>query len=114
MIICTKFKFDSAHKLLNYKGKCAKLHGHTYLLYICIQGDVAENGMVFDFVEMKHIVDTKIISQLDHQYLNEIIKQPTAENISIWIWNQLKGVLPLSELKLWETPDNYVIYNGNR
>lgn len=112
MIICKEFTFDSAHKLNNYIGKCANLHGHTYKLHVSIKGPIRDNGLVFDFGDIKECVKIMILDQLDHRFLNDIIEQPSAENISVWIWNELKEKLPLYEIKLWETPTSYVIYHG--
>ena len=111
MIITKIFTFDAAHKLINYDGPCANLHGHTYKLYVSVKGPV-KDGFVIDFVDLKKIVKDKVISKLDHITLNDVIKQPTAENIIIWIWKQLEKELNLTELKLYETPDSYAIYNG--
>ena len=112
MIICKQFTFDSAHKLENYVGECAFLHGHTYKLQIYIKGTVQKNGLVLDFKDLKSIVKKNVLDRVDHKYLNEIIAQPSAENMSIWIWDQLKGSLPLYEIRLWETPTSFVIYSG--
>lgn len=112
MLIAKEFTFDAAHRLLNYDGPCANLHGHTYKLQIVLFGPVQKNGMVIDFVDLKKIVTEKVISKLDHKFINKIIKQSTAENIAIWIWKQLEKNLPLYEIRLWETPTNFVAYRG--
>jgi len=112
MLIAKEFTFDAAHKLLNYDGPCANLHGHTYKLQIVISGPVQKNGMVIDFIDLKKIVTEKVISKLDHKFINKIIKQSTAENIAVWIWKQLEKNLPLYEIRLWETPTSFVIYRG--
>mgnify|MGYP001591661733 CR=1 FL=1 len=112
MLIAKEFTFDAAHRLLNYNGPCANLHGHTYKLQIVLSGSVQKNGMVIDFVDFKRIVTEKVISKLDHKFINKIIKQSTAENIVIWIWEQLEQQLPLYEIRLWETLTSFVIYKG--
>lgn len=112
MLIAKEFTFDAAHRLLNYDGPCANLHGHTYKLQIVLSGPVQKNGMVIDFVDLKKIVTEKVISKLDHKFINRIIKQSTAENISIWIWNQLEKNLPLYEIRLWETSTSFAVYRG--
>ncbi len=68
--------------------------------------------MVYDFFELKQVVNTKVLERLDHHFLNDIIMPSTVENIAIWIWNELKTELPLHQIKLWETPTSYVIYQG--
>lgn len=57
MIISKDIKFDCAHMLSNYDGKCANLHGHTYHGTVTIEGKVNSNGMVVDYNKIKQIVD---------------------------------------------------------
>jgi 6-pyruvoyltetrahydropterin/6-carboxytetrahydropterin synthase len=60
--------------------------------------------MVIDFDELSQIVRGAVIDALDHRHLNDIIDNPTSENIVLWIWRRLSGELPqLAELTLWET-----------
>lgn len=90
MLQVTKtFDFDAAHFLPNYYGKCEKLHGHTYNLHVTIEGELGENGLLIDFVILKKIVKERVLNQLDHSHLNDLIPVPSAENIAIWIWEQL-------------------------
>jgi len=113
MIIAREFTFDSAHKLDWHKGKCKNLHGHTYKLQVSVKGNLSEQGIVIDFEIIDKIVKEKVIDLLDHRLLNEIIPNPTAENISIWIWDKLKDNLKgLCEIKLWETQKSFVTYSG--
>jgi 6-pyruvoyltetrahydropterin/6-carboxytetrahydropterin synthase len=110
-----EFKFDSAHNLIRYHGKCEKLHGHTYRLAVTIVGEKNDEDMIIDFSFVKKVVKRKILAKLDHSYINDIITQPTAENISQWIYGELKNELSganykLHEITLWETENNYVKY----
>ncbi|MGC8765703.1 MAG: 6-carboxytetrahydropterin synthase QueD [Brevinematia bacterium] len=112
--ISKEFSFDAAHQLINYNGKCENLHGHTYKLKITLIGEIRDDGMIIDFIVFKRIVDEKIIEKLDHRFLNEIVPQPTAENIALWIWNELKNGLEgenysLYEIVLWETESSSVV-----
>ena len=44
-------------------------------------------------------------------YLNDIVENPTAENIVVWMWERLEPLVPgLEELMLWETPEYCVTY----
>lgn len=115
MILTKKFEFEAAHKLLNYKGKCENLHGHSYKLIIRVEGTPDSNGIVVDFTQLDRIVKENVIYILDHSYLNKIIRQPTAENIAIWVWNKLKKKLTapnfkLYEVEVWESSSSGVIY----
>jgi 6-pyruvoyltetrahydropterin/6-carboxytetrahydropterin synthase len=110
MIISKIFKFDSAHKLENYKGACENLHGHTYTLVVSCSGEVDEKtGMIVDFNEIKKIVDEKILNKIDHSYLNDIIKNPTCENVLLWIKQQIESEqkLKLKKLVLYETETSF-------
>lgn len=89
MQVTKEFRFDSAHYLPDYYGKCERMHGHTYKLLVTVEGEVAENGLVIDFVILKKIVKEKVISKLDHQVINDVIPMASAENVAIWIWDQL-------------------------
>jgi 6-pyruvoyltetrahydropterin/6-carboxytetrahydropterin synthase len=115
LFISKEFTFDAAHQLVNYNGKCENLHGHTYKLRITLTGDIDKSGMIIDFNLIKKIVEEKIIEKLDHNFLNNIVAQPTAENILLWIWQELYPVFnfpscKLYEITLWETENSFVTY----
>ena len=114
MFLCREFKFDAAHNLINYHGKCENLHGHTYRLAVVLEGQPDEEGMVFDFVELKKYVSELVLSKLDHAYINDILPQPTAEYIARWIFKILDKPLKrdncgLYEVRVWETESSSVI-----
>ena len=118
MKIRKDFTFDAAHNLIKYHGKCERLHGHTYKLAVILEGSIAQDGedMIIDFCEISSIVKAKIISRLDHCYINDLISQPTAENIALWIWKEIDEDLRrencrLFEIRLWETATSCVIIN---
>lgn len=115
MILIKYFNFSAAHKLINYKGQCANLHGHTYKLQVSVSGKIKDSGVIIDFGKLKSIVNDHVLKKLDHSYLNDIISQPTAENIVRWIFNNLDGVLEkdkivLEKIILWETPTSAALY----
>lgn len=113
MIVCKEFTFDSAHRLTNDNGQCVNLHGHTYRLQVYVKGQIEKKtGYVFDFKLLKEIIHKNVVQILDHRYINDIIENPSVENVSVWIWNKLQDKLPLYEVKLWETPTNFGIYSG--
>lgn len=109
--ITRDFKFDSAHNLLNYDGKCKNLHGHTYFLSVSIKKRInKETGMVMDFSILNKMVNEHIIEEFDHNYINDVMKEnPTAENMLIWIWERLEKIALLkgiSKIKIWESPES--------
>ncbi len=102
---------------MKYHGKCEKLHGHTYTLVVILEGEPDEEGLIMDFSELKKVVKEEILNVLDHSYINDVIEQPTAENIAIWVWKRLEKRLKgpnrrLYEVQIWETEENGVIYRG--
>jgi 6-pyruvoyltetrahydropterin/6-carboxytetrahydropterin synthase len=98
--ITRKFTFDAAHQLTKYHGKCERMHGHTYMLEVTVEGPVQENGMVVDFVLLKQVVQKKILEKLDHHNLNDQFENPTAEHIAQWIFEQLKELPEIAEKEM--------------
>ena len=117
MEIYKEFSFDSAHFLPNVPDghKCKEMHGHTYKLKVVVKGKPDPNlGWIMDFKDLKDAL-LPVIDRLDHKLINDIpgLQNPTAENITIWIWDQIKPSLPLlSRIELYETPTTGVIYSG--
>ncbi|MBP8764389.1 MAG: 6-carboxytetrahydropterin synthase [Ferruginibacter sp.] len=74
MLSVTKiFRFEMAHALYGYAGKCKNIHGHSYVLHVTVtslvnkQGSLPAPGLIFDFKDLKKIVDDLILQNLDHQ-----------------------------------------------
>ena len=108
--------FDSAHFLENYDGDCARMHGHTYKVKICVAGHTLDKkvGMLMDFKEMKKALNA-IIDKLDHQVLNEVLDfNTTAELLAKYFYDQLAPKVPsnarLKKVMLWENPTNCATY----
>jgi 6-pyruvoyltetrahydropterin/6-carboxytetrahydropterin synthase len=81
------FEFSAAHHLnLSYASGCTNLHGHNWMVTVYLRSKtIDENGMVEDF---KHIKE-KVQGRFDHALLNDILPQPTAENIAKFIHDDL-------------------------
>jgi 6-pyruvoyltetrahydropterin/6-carboxytetrahydropterin synthase len=114
MQIRKHFRFEAAHVLPYHPGKCARMHGHSYRLEVAIRGPIRSagpaNGMVEDFDTIKSVVRASVVDVLDHQTLNDLIENPTAERIVMWIWERLAGALSgLDELVLWETANSCAV-----
>ncbi len=70
--------------------------------------------MVVDFSEVKRLVNEEVVGKLDHKYVNDVIDNPTAEEMAVWIWQKLAPRLPgLDEIELHETRDCSVVYRGD-
>lgn len=129
-----KAHFNAAHRLYNNEwtdarnnkvfGKCANpnYHGHNYELIVSVTGEIhPETGFVMDMKVLKRLIKDEIEEQFDHKNLNEEVDEfkslnPTAENIVVVIWNKLRAKIDSKldlSVTLYETPRNFVTYNGN-
>ena len=134
----SEIKFDMAHYLSGYVGKCKNIHGHRYRLVVKVSSQTLHEsgqlrGMVDDFSEVKAVLkevhdlfDHKLVIEENKEgkrvveKLNESGKvfeilfvpyRPTAEEMSRHIFNEIKkrGVR-VTEVELFETPTNSCIY----
>ena len=131
--VTRKSHFNAAHRLNNprwtkqknkdFFGLCnnENFHGHNYELDVTVSGEVdKESGYLIDMKELSNIIESEVESRFDHKNLNldtEEFKElnPTAENISIVIWNILRKRIPKKfklSVRLFETPRNFVEYSG--
>lgn len=131
------FHFEMAHALVDYKGLCQNIHGHSYQLEVTVCGNInqhpdpSKKGMVMDFSDLKNIVDKQIIKRYDHalilnqqtnveliqhlkaNYENIIIVdyQPTSEQLLVNFAKELKQYLPkyvaLHHIRLSETQSSF-------
>lgn len=130
MKIAKEFRWEMGHRLLCHKGKCFNLHGHSYKLLVEFTGGVENNGMVFDYFDVKNIVGP-IVDELDHAFiisnkdteLLEAIKklnskhvvvdfESTAENLCHYFLKKIKEAdLPKNitdiMVKIFETENTY-------
>lgn len=129
-----KAHFNAAHRLYckdwdkkkNFEvfNKCSypNYHGHNYELIVSLTGNVnPETGYVYDLGKLKELIRVEIEEHFDHKNLNLDVEEfkslnPSAENISIVIYNRLRPCIPSHldmEVTLYETPRNFVTYKGN-
>ena len=114
MILRVEFQFNAAHRLPLYQGPCFHTHGHNYKLLVFVEGPVdPETGLSIDFMKVKELVNRHVLARIDHNDLNRVLENPTAENVVLWMWGELEPHLPgLKEMQLYETDDSAVIYRG--
>ena len=127
-------RFNAAHRVHNPSlsdqenkdlfGKCnnPNWHGHNYRLEVSVRGEVDERtGYVMDLGKLRDVVEREVIDRTDHRnfnidvdYMRGII--PTTENIVVAMWRVIQPALSparLVRLRLWETDNNYVDYDGS-
>jgi 6-pyruvoyltetrahydropterin/6-carboxytetrahydropterin synthase len=131
--VCRKEHFNAAHRLNNpnwderrnkdFFGLCnnPNYHGHNYELIVRVTGEVdPETGYLFDIKKLSDLINDEVIKPFDHRNLNLDVPEfknlnPTAENIAFVIYNKLKPRLGKQydlSIVLYETPRNFIEYNG--
>jgi 6-pyruvoyltetrahydropterin/6-carboxytetrahydropterin synthase len=131
--ITRRLTFNAAHRVHNPAlsdaenkalfGKCnnPNWHGHNYTLDVSVTGPVEERtGYVVDLSHVKRVVEREVIDKVDHRNFNLEVDFmqgviPTTENIVVAMWRVIEPAMApakLTKLVLWETPNNYVEYDG--
>jgi 6-pyruvoyltetrahydropterin/6-carboxytetrahydropterin synthase len=137
MVITRKIEFSASHICRNPAfsdeenrkifGLAANPHGHghNYVLEVSVEGEPHPvTGMILDLKELKETLNREVVELYDHRFLNYEVPpfdrvNPTAENIARDIWQRLEPHLStdgrkLRMVRLYETPDLYVDYEGER
>jgi len=133
--ITRRERFSAAHRMFredwsdqeNQKvfGKCSNpnWHGHDYVLYVTVRGDISEEtGYFMNINTLKEIIKEKIIDKVDHKNLNIEVgfmlgRIATSENLAVAIWNELKPAIEregavLHCIRIGETENNTIEYYG--
>jgi 6-pyruvoyltetrahydropterin/6-carboxytetrahydropterin synthase len=120
-ILHTEFKFDAAHYIDGYDGKCGRMHGHTYKVHMKAKSHklnpsayLKTSDMVCDFKELKWAAKDSERGGFDHGVLNELMKEnTTAERIAEYIHQETQKRIPSGielEVTVWETDTSWVTY----
>lgn len=133
MRVCRRSNFNAAHRLYRPDwsdeknqevfGKCnnPNFHGHNYTLEVWVDGDIdPETGYVIDLKLVKDLVKREIEERFDHRNLNLDCPEfkdliPTAENIAVVCYDIIRDKIDSKfklSIRLWETENNIVEYNG--
>lgn len=79
MELTKEFRFEASHILPKHPGKCSRLHGHSWVLKVSVEGPVnPDTGFVVDYAEISDRVKP-LIEQLDHRHLGQWIS-PAEQN----------------------------------
>lgn len=129
--------FNAAHRLfkpewddaknLEVFGKCSnpKWHGHNYVLYVTVRGEVnPDTGFLVNLKDLSALINIYILDKVDHKNINVEVdfmagKYASTENLAIGIWEQLEEPVrqigaSLHCVKLLETEKNAVEYYGKK
>ena len=113
MELVVDFEFCAAHRLPRHPGRCFRMHGHSYRLQVMVAGTPdPETGMVVDFFDIEDTAG-RVVDSIRDTCLNDVLENPTAEAIVVWLWQQIQPSLAsLSGLRLFETESCHVTYRG--
>ena len=102
-------------------GPDSKVHGHNYTLEVMVTAEVdKDTGFIVDLGHLKEVVNNNVINILDHTQFEKEVKwfndkQPSSENLVIFIWSQIEPYLKdvtLYRIRLHETPTIFTDYYG--
>lgn len=111
--VCKIFDFPASHQNVHHPGHCSRIHGHTWTLEVYAKGrintdeSIADYGMVVDFSTIKQAYREMVEPYVEHQHLNETLKEDleefTTELFAGWILKELKKMVPcVFKVRLWE------------
>jgi len=88
---------------------------------VTVKGELNhDTGFIVELEDLKRIVKERVISKLDHSQFEKDIswfkgKQPSTENLVVFIWESIAPHLEdcaLHRIRLVETPTIYTDYYG--
>lgn len=104
-ILKKQFKFEASHQLKNHDGKCSRLHGHSWIVDVRVNGTRLESSgpkenMLMDFGDMSDIGKKVIVERYDHYHLNDVLNSamPTSELLAKIIYDEFKMELDSREV----------------
>lgn len=98
MRITKEYTFDAAHHLPHVEAghPCGRVHGHTYRVELVLEGPVdAQYGWVQDYGEISEAFKPLMEAELDHHDLNDVLPNPTAEALALFLGKAMARFLPL-------------------
>jgi len=109
-ILTVRDRFQAAHFLKEYQGKCERVHGHTFMVEVRIRAaELDKTGIGIDFTAIKAAL-AEILP--DHTLLNEVYSfNPSAENLARRFFSELKPRFPVESVTVWESEDASATYS---
>ena len=99
------FRFEASHRLPHHDGNCARLHGHSWSLTVCLSGHTLRSsgpkaGMLVDYGAIKAAA-SPLLAELDHAHLNDVLDNPTSERVAKLCFDRLRSRLAAPGLLAW-------------
>ncbi len=63
-----EYKWEMSHRLPFHEGPCKNLHGHSYKMFVILEGIPDSNSMVLDYYDIDRFVKP-LLDKLDHSFL---------------------------------------------
>lgn len=128
--VTQELPFCYGHRLLQYPGKCGRLHGHNGVARITLRAaELDRQGMVADFDQIERAMRKYLDESIDHRMLlhredplvpalraagEEFVAlevNPTAENIAKLIFDQAQRAgFPVAEVQVVEQQGSIATY----
>ena len=109
-ILNVRDRFQAAHFLKEYHGKCERMHGHTFQVEVQVEvAELNKTGIGIDFIKIKQ----KLAEILpDHTLLNDVYDfNPSAENLARHFFFELRKFFPVKKVTVWESEDASATYS---
>ena len=99
-------RFSACHFIPRHE-KCSRLHGHSYIVRLRLEGDIGKEGMIMDFVVLKKKLK-EIIEEVDHKTLlptkSEDVKLTVTEESVEALCDGKRYVFPRMDVTLLDIP----------
>jgi 6-pyruvoyltetrahydropterin/6-carboxytetrahydropterin synthase len=125
-------RFCYGHRLMNYQGKCARLHGHNGRVEIVLAAATLDpSGFVMDFGDITRRAEA-FLERFDHRMLlrdddplvpvlraagEDLVTlpvNPTAEHLARLVHEHLtEAGFPVAEVRFWETETSLATYSAS-
>lgn len=109
--VAKEFHWEMGHRLPFHTGGCQNIHGHSYRLWVEVEGVADQHGMVVDYFDLKQMIEP-IIARIDHSFLCDhqdnlmvdffgqtplkhvvVPFNTTAENVAGWLMESIAAQL---------------------
>jgi 6-pyruvoyltetrahydropterin/6-carboxytetrahydropterin synthase len=128
--VTEEVRFCYAHRLMDYEGPCARIHGHNARVEIELSApSLDRKGFVVDFFDIEKAGTSWLMAEFDHRLVlradDPVIPflqqageafvtlpvNPSAENFAKLIFDQLRRqAIPVTAVRFYETDTACAIY----